>query len=178
MFVSPRAFVFVFSLLVASACTDAGRALEGSLGVVEVIETPPPIALEPTPAVIADAPLVPELIYAEPLPLPPRHVVRVQLEPSGMRSLSEVQSVEVAVEIEGGALGARKIQAVFVSPTGLAWEKQLTWIEGKRGQTQVAHFSLPVAATFISEQQLAGQWQVTTLDEGVEQASANFALEE
>jgi hypothetical protein len=89
-----------------------------------------------------------------------------------------VQSVEVDVDIEGGAFGERTINAVFISPAGFAWEKQLTLIEGKAGQTQQAHFTLPVAATFISDQKLFGGWQVTTLDEGVEQASATFALEE
>jgi hypothetical protein len=121
-------------------------------------------------------PVVPEFIYVDPLPLPVSHVVRAVSSPAGSQSLGVVQSVEVEVEISGGVAGNRHIGAVFVSPQGLVWERQGTIVEGRPGETQLAHFSLPVAATFIEEQQLSGTWQITTLDEGVEQASATFAL--
>jgi hypothetical protein len=177
MFVSHRTFVSLFVVLIATSCSNGGRSLDGSLGVVEVIETPPPIALQPEPLPVAE-PLPPVFIYGEPLPLPARHTVHVRFEPANVRTLDEVQSVEIDVEVEGGAYGERTINAVFVSPAGFAWEKQLTLIDAKPGVMQHAHFTLPVAATFIADQKLAGAWQVTTLDDGVEQASATFALEE
>jgi hypothetical protein len=171
------------ALVLFAGCSDAGRSLDGSLGVVEVIETPPPIALvreivapPMLPSLSVFQPVVPEFVYVEPLPLPVNHVVRAANSPSGAMSLGVVQSVEVEVEIRGGSAGNRHIAAVFVSPQGLVWERQATIVEGKPGETQLAHFSLPVAATFIEEQQLSGTWQITTLDEGVEQASATFAL--
>ncbi|MFZ5440685.1 MAG: hypothetical protein ACOZQL_11805 [Myxococcota bacterium] len=142
-----------------------------------MIETPPPIEVTPTQP-SAPAIIVPVLQYVEPLPLPPRHTVHVSFVPASARRLDELQSVELDVEVEGGAPGTRTLHAVFVSPQGLAWEKQPAVIDARPGVTQRAHFSLPVAATMISDQRLAGSWQVTMLDEGVEQASASFALEE
>ncbi len=107
-----------------------------------------------------------------------RHVVRVSVEPASARSLAEVQSIEIEVDVEGGNLGSRQISAVFVSPLGQVWEKQVAVIDAAAGQTSRAHFSLPVAATFIEDQRLAGTWQLKTLDDGIEHGSANFALEE
>ena len=175
-----RTYLLSLTLVVFTGCIDASLTLDGSLGVVEVIETAPPIELttEPVIALLPLGPQVPELIYLEPIALPAQHVVIATTFPAQSRKLSTVQSVEIDVEIEGGAYGAREISAVFVSPQGLVWERQTTMIEGKRGQTQVAHFSLPVASTFIEDQQLSGTWQITTLDDGVELASATFALEE
>lgn len=169
-----RALLLITIAVFAGACSDAARSFDGSSAVVEVIETPPPIALEPVGEVLF---IAPQPTYVDPLPLPATHAVRVRFEPPTARTLGEVQSVEVSVEIVGGALGTRAIHAVFVSPSGLAWEKQLTLIDAKRGEGQQANFTLPVAATMISEQALSGTWQVTTLDEGVEQASASFTLE-
>jgi hypothetical protein len=163
------------ALVMFAGCADAGRSLQGSLGVVEVIETPPPIAVEPVPLLVA-LPLVPVEINLEPLPLPARHVVLASTVPAGSSRLSLVQSVEVDVEVEGGAYGAREISAVFVSPQGLVWEKQGEVIDGKRGEKQRAHFSLPIASTFIEEQQLFGTWRVNTLDDGVELATTTFAV--
>ncbi len=175
-----RTFLLPLTLVVFTGCVDASRTLDGSMGVVEVIETAPPIELTPE-VVVAPLPVwpqAPELIYLEPIALPARHVVIVTTSPAQARKLSTVQSVELDVEIEGGAYGAREISAMFVSPQGLVWERQATMIEGKRGEPQVAHFSLPVASTFIEDQHLAGTWQITTLDDGAELASATFALEE
>ncbi|MDP2269257.1 MAG: hypothetical protein Q8K32_00925 [Archangium sp.] len=166
--------------MVFTSCVDASHQLDGSSGVVEVIETAPPVDLTPEP-VIAPLPLAllaPELIYLEPIALPARHVVIATTSPAQSRKLGAVQSVEIEVEVEGGAYGAREISAVFVSPQGLVWERQATLIDARRGEKQVAHFSLPVASTFIEDQQLSGTWQITTLDDGAELASATFALEE
>jgi hypothetical protein len=104
--------------------------------------------------------------------------VHVSFEPAHARTLAEVQSIEVDVDVEGGPVGTRVVHAVFISPQGFAWEKQPGTIDAKPGEVQRAHFSLPVASTMITEQRLFGAWQVTTLDEGVEHASAAFALEE
>ncbi len=175
-----RTFLLPFTLVVFTGCVDASHKLDGSWGVVEVIETAPPIALTPDPVIapLPLAPLLPELIYLEPMPLPARHVVIATTSPASSRQLSTVQSVEIEVEIEGGASGAREISAVFVSPQGLVWERQATLIDARRGEKQVARFSLPVASTFIEEQQLSGTWKIITLDDGAELASATFALEE
>jgi hypothetical protein len=89
-----------------------------------------------------------------------------------------VQSVEVDVEVEGGAYGTRHIWAVFVSPQGLVWERQGALIVAKPGEKKLAQFSLPIASTFIEQQHLSGTWKITTFDEGLEEASATFSLEE
>ncbi len=168
---------FLLMLAVLSAgCSEARPTLDGSLSVVEVLETPPPIGLEPTPLNALVQPFA--QVHLEPLPLPTRHVVRASLMPTGARRLDEVQSVEVEIEVEGGALGTRQISAVFVSPLGMVWERQGTLLEALRGEKQLAVFSLPVASTFIADQHLSGTWQIITLDEGAEQTSATFALEE
>jgi hypothetical protein len=171
------------ALVLFAGCSDAGRRLDGSTAVVEVIETPPPIALGTTPLplppvlpLLQAQPLAPQMVYLEPLPPPARHVVRVAT--SATPRLDLVQSVEVEVEVEGGASGTRHISAVFVSPQGLVWERQGALIDAKPGEKQLAHFSLPVASTFIEQQHLSGTWQITTLDEGLEEASATFSLEE
>lgn len=180
MFPHARRKFRALSSLVALAlggCVDQARRLDGSNAVVEVIETPPPVEVTAPPPSGSAVFAGPTLIYVEPLPSPVRHVVSVRLEPA-MTKLDDVQSVEVDVRIEGGVVGDRKIHAVFVSPQGFAWERQAAVITSRAGESATAHFSLPVAATFIADQRLAGTWQITTLDEGVEQASATFALEE
>lgn len=178
MFKPRRSPVIAIALCLFWGCSDTRRAWNDSLGTVEVVEAPPPDALESVPLVplIQNVPL--EQIYLEPPPLPLRHVVQVALFPAGARRLEEVQRVEVTVDVEGGAYGSREVSVVFVSPQGLVWERQATRIEGKQGTTQLATFWLPVASTFIDQQRLSGHWQLNTLDQGVEQASATFALEE
>ena len=175
--VSHRASSLLMLAVVSAGCSEVRQTLDGSLGVVEVLETPAPIALEPTPL---DALLIQPFtqLHFEPLPMPPQHVVRASRMPTGARRLDEVQSVEVEIEVEGGALGTRQISAVFVSPLGLVWERQGTLIEARRGEKQLAVFSLPVASTFITDQHLSGTWQVVTLDEGAELTNTTFALEE
>lgn len=169
------------ALVLFAGCSEAGRRLDGSLAVVEVIETPPPIAVEPTPLplpVLEAQPLGPVLVYLEPLPPPARHLVHVATAPATTVRMDLVQSVEVDVEVEGGVYGTRHISAVFVSPQGLVWERQGAVIDAKPGEKQRAHFSLPIASTFIEQQHLSGTWRITTLDEGLEQTSATFSLEE
>lgn len=171
--------LFISVLVILAGCTDAGRRLDGSLGVVEVIETPPPIPVASHPPqltpLLATPP--PQLFFAEPLPSPVRHVVQARLVPAGARALNEVQSIEVEVEVEGGRRGEREIALVFVSPQGLVWERQQALIETTAGGRTTATFSLPVAATFVEEQKLSGDWQVRSIDEGVEQATSSVTLE-
>lgn len=174
--------LLLLTLVVLTGCADVSRWMDGSLGVVEVLETPPPIAvvIAPPPPPVRDPSIAlvsaPEPVYLQPLPQVTRHTVRAHLEPSGARRLDAVQSIEVEVEIEGGSYGTREISAVFVSPQGLVWERKGMLIDGKPGEAALAHFSLPVAATFIEEQRLSGTWQINTLDEGLEQASASVEL--
>ena len=170
-----RASSLLMLAVVSAGCSEAWQTLDGSLGSVEVLETPPPVALEAAPPNALVQPFVE--IHLEPLP-PTRHVVRASLLPAGARRLDQVQSVEVAIEVEGGALGSRQISAVFVSPLGLVWERQGMILEARRGAKQLAVFWLPVASTFIADQHLSGTWQIITLDEGAEQTTATFALEE
>ncbi len=172
-----KVFFLTLTLVLLAGCADASHTLDGSGGVVEVIETAAPIDLTPAPVVSA-LPLAPELIYLEPIALPARHTVTAVRSPAQSLKLGTVQSVEVEVEIEGGAYGAREISVVFVSPQNLVWERQVAVIEGKRGKKQVVQFSLPVAATFIEDQQLWGIWKIITLDDGAKLGSATFALEE
>ena len=171
-----RASSLLMLAVVSAGCSDVRPKLDGSLSVVEVLETPPAIALDATPLNALVQPFV--QIQLEPLPLPTRHVLRASLLPTGARRLDEVQSVEVEIEVEGGALGTRQISAVFVSPLGLVWERQGTLLEARRGEKQLAVFSLPVASTFIADQRLSGTWKILSLDEGAEQANATFVLEE
>lgn len=181
-----RSLSLAITLVVFAGCNEMTVPSDGSSHVVEVIETPSPSAItqapdthaEARPFLVAQEVTVPELVYYEPLALPATHVVLASTAPASSRRLSAVQSVEIDVEIEGGALGVREISAIFISPQGLVWERQGALIEAKLGEKQLAHFSLPVAATFIEDQQLSGTWQIHTLDEGVEQASATFALED
>lgn len=172
MFTHTTRIVAVVLPLVCLGCVDAGRSLDAPLQpVVRAPEEP-----EPPPLVALPAP--PVLLYAEPLPLPPVHVVRVAMEPVGTKALGLVQRVVVEVDVTGGSPGRRPVQAVFVSPQGLAWEQQATEIEMTAGATVTARFTLPVASTFIEDHHLVGAWQVSTLDEGAERASSGFTLEE
>lgn len=142
---------------------------------VDVVESAPVAPLDnrslPAPSL--------QLVYFDPLPFPPTHAVRTSFVPSTAQTLHTVQAVDVEVVVEGGAYGTRQIAVVFVSPLGLTWERQTALIETQRGSSrQVARFSLPVAATFIEDQQLDGMWRVTTLDENVEKATTTFVLGE
>lgn len=172
MFTTTTRIVALVLWVASLGCVDTGRSIEPPLQPVVRLPdapAPPPVEVLPAP---------PLLQYAEPLPLPPAHVVRVALEPSGAKALGLVQRVVVEVDVTGGATGRRPVQAVFVSPQGLAWEQQSTEIDMSPGATVVARFTLPVAATFIEDHHLAGAWQVTTLDEGAERATSGFTLEE
>lgn len=177
--------------VLASACVQQssidllhGDQLEGTGGAVEVLPAPPVITAQPNDPVVVATPVLtalpaaPELVYFEPLPLPPSHVITAVTAPSSTSHLNEVQSVEVEVEVTGGALGQREISVVFVSPQGLVWQRQAGLIAGKAQGTTSAKFSLPVASTFIEDQQLFGTWKVNSLDEGVELARTTFVLEE
>lgn len=152
-------------------CSDRA-ALETT---VSPVRADPPVT-PVTPPPLAVLPAQPVYQYSEPLPLPPRHVVVVTLVPAGARTLHEVQRVDVDVTIDRGAVGQRRINAAFITPQGLAWETQQATVELATGGSAVAHFSLPVAATFIEDQHLAGAWQVTTLDDGAETAAASFEV--
>ena len=174
--IRPMPTLIAATLLFLSGCSDLATRFGTPAVPVDVIEAAPiaPITEEtPTlPAVLA----TPELIYLEPLPPPPKHVVTATAFPSGTTDLNTVQSMEVEVTVEGGPVGTRAISVIFVSPLGLVWQRQRESIDVHAGEAQVVHFSLPVAATFIEEQQLSGQWQLTTLDGEVEQATTNFTL--
>ena len=143
---------------------------------VDVIETAPiaPITeeLPPLPAVL----VTPQLIYLEPMPPPPKHVVTAIASPAGSAELDTVQNVDVEVTVEGGAIGTRTISVIFVSPLGQVWQRQREVIDMHAGETQRVVFSLPVAATFIEEQRLSGEWRFITLDGEVEQATTTFTL--
>lgn len=164
------------ALLVLSGCSDNALRFQTPVGPVEVIESAPIAAITaeppPLPAVLAG----PELVYLEPLPAPPKHVVTAIASPAGATELNRVQSLEIDVAVEGGAVGRRAISVIFVSPLGLVWQRQRELIDMRAGETKVVQFSLPVAATFIEEQQLFGAWQLITLDGEVEQASTSFTL--
>lgn len=176
---SSRRFWPLVCTFFVSACADWSGRFEGSNAVVEVLETPPPAPIvEPTPEPLTAISAGPTLVYTEPLPMPVRHAVQVVTFPAGATGLDEVQSIEVDVEIEGGVSGDRVISAVFITPQGVAWEKQGTVIAAVAGGRALAHFSLPVASTFIADQRLSGTWRVTTLDQSVEQTGASFTLEE
>ena len=173
-----RSVVLFITGFVATSCGELSQTLDGSLGPVEVIETPPAIAVTAEPELPRAQVAAPQFVDSAQAQVLVRHVVRVSVQPSSAKTLSEVQSFEIDVEVEGGNLGTRQVSAVFVSPLGQVWEKQVAFIDAVAGQTSRAHFSLPVAATFIENQRLAGIWQLRTLDDGIEHGSANFALEE
>ena len=84
MFKPRRSPVIAIALCLFWGCSDTRRAWNDSLGTVEVVEAPPPDALESVPLVplIQNVPL--EQIYLEPPPLPLRHVVQVALFPAGV----------------------------------------------------------------------------------------------
>lgn len=171
-------FAMAWSVLVLGvACADTDRGLTTGLGDVRVLETSAPDHLPSSPGPLGTV-LVPdpELLYAEPAPLPVKHTVRAGLRPTGAPRLRDVQAAEVEVEVSGGALGARELSALFVSPQGLAWERQSKRVSVSAGATVTVRFTLPVANTLIEDQGLAGRWSVTTLDDGVEQASTTFEV--
>lgn len=163
--------------LSALGCVDAGRALTTGLEDVRLIEQsgpdPLPIAPGPLGAVIPPAP---ELLYAEPAPVPPRHLVRAALAPVGAATLRDAQAAEVIVEVSGGAVGAREVSVLFVSPQGLAWERQARRVDLTPGATVTVRFSLPISNTLVEDQGLFGHWSVTTLDEGVELGATSFEV--
>lgn len=175
MFTHTIRWPVIILTLTLSACSEPGRSLE--FAAASDVEVKPPAPLV-APPVLEALPATPVYQYGEPQPLPPRHAVTVTLVPAGARTLHDVQRVEVAVTVDRGAAGRREVSAAFVSPQGLAWETQHTTLELASGGSALAHFSLPVSATFLEDQRLAGVWQVTTLDDGVEAAAASFALEE
>lgn len=164
------------ALLVLSGCSDHANRFQTPAGAVEVIESAPVAAITAEPPVLPAVLVGPELVYLEPLPPPPRHVVTATPFPAGATALNWVQSVEIDVTVEGGSVGTRAISVIFVSPLGLVWQRQRELIDARAGEAQVVHFSLPVASTFIEEQQLSGAWQLITLDGEVEQASTTFTL--
>lgn len=150
-----------------------------------MIETPPPIELAPEPEPVPELPLAPlgearvlepQPVFFAPVPPPARHVITASATPAGAQALDAVQSVELEVEVSGGALGHREISAVFISPQGVVWERQVSIIDARPDEAQRVHFSLPVASTFVEDQRLSGAWQVMTLDDGVELATTTFTL--
>lgn len=146
-----------------------------------MIETPPPIEIEAAPEAQLAAPgepqvIAPEPVFFMPVPPPARHVVTASAAPAGAQALDVVQSMELDVEVSGGALGHREIAVVFISPQGVVWERQVSVIDARADDPQRVHFSLPVASTFIEDQRLSGAWQVMTLDDGVELATTTFTL--
>ncbi len=174
--IRPMPTLIAVTMLFLSGCSDLAVRFVTPGGAVDVIETAPiaPITEDPAPlpAVLA----TPELIYLEPLPPPPKHVVTATAFPAGSAELDTVQNVEVEVAVEGGAVGTRFISVIFVSPLGQVWQRQREVIDMHTGETQRVLFSLPVAATFIEEQRLSGEWQFITLDGEVEQATTTFTL--
>lgn len=171
-------------VLSAVGCADAGRAL--STGLEDVRATAPeraagdlgsalllPVSPGPLGAVVPPAP---ELLYAEPVREPARHLVRTTLSPIGATTLRDVQAAEVEVEVSGGAVGAREVSVLFVSPQGLAWERQARRVDIAPAATATVRFSLPISNTLVEDQALSGRWSVTTLDEGVELAATSFEV--
>lgn len=163
------------AVLLGAACADSGRALSTGLEAVQVRGAPAPAPVSPGPPG-AVLPQAPELLYAEPSPLPVKHALRVGLQPSGALRLHDVQAAEVDVEVSGGAVGAHEVSALFVSPQGLAWERQAQRVTLAPGATATVRFTLPVANTLIEDHALSGRWTVTTLDDGVEQAATTFEV--
>lgn len=174
MFIRTTRWAVIVLTLALLGCSKSGRSLE--LVTASGVEVKPPEHLVTPPPVLEVLPAATVYEYSEPLPLPARHVVAVTLVPADARTLHEVQRVDVDVTVDRGAVGQRQISAAFVSPQGLAWETQQATAELTSGGSAVAHFSLPVAATFIEDQHLAGVWQVTTLDDGAETAAASFEV--
>lgn len=163
--------------LLTAGCVDTARTFAGPPGGVMEVEPQAPTNLVPP-----DPSFLPPLrgfeeVLIEPLPEPARHAVRTRLLPTGATTLAEVQSVELELDVEGGPVGARELGVVFVAPAGFAWERQVQTIERASGDgVTTLRFTLPVAATLITDHGLAGDWHVTTLDEGVEHAAATFTL--
>ncbi|MDP3234981.1 MAG: hypothetical protein Q8N26_19520 [Myxococcales bacterium] len=170
-------FLIPLLILFAWGCVDTARTFDGPVGVMEV-EPQAPTNLEPAePALLLPPPLRFEEVLLEPLPEPTRHAVRARLLPVGATTLAEVQSVELELDVEGGPVGARELGVVFVAPAGFAWERQVQTLARASGDgAKTLRFTLPVAATLITDHGLAGDWHVTTLDEGVEHAAATFTL--
>ncbi len=162
------------ALLLLVSCVETERALEPGLRDVAVVATQPPV-YAPGPQGFA-LPPAPDLVFAEPAPLPVRHAVRVSFVPAGAQRLGEVQAVQVAVAVTGGPRGAREVTVNFVSPPGLAWERQARLLDPSATPGGELVFTLPVAATLIEEQRLFGRWSLTTLDDGAEAAAASFEV--
>ncbi len=166
-------------VLLPWGCVDTARTFAGPPGGVMEVEQQPPTNLVPSDPALLPTPLVRgfEEVLLDPLPEPARHTVRTRLLPVGATTLSEVQSVELELDVEGGPVGARELGVVFVAPAGFAWERQVQTLERASGDgSKTLRFTLPVAATLITDHGLAGDWHVTTLDEGVEHAAATFTL--
>ncbi|MDP1919481.1 MAG: hypothetical protein Q8L14_24735 [Myxococcales bacterium] len=166
-------------VLLAWGCVDTGRIFEGPPGGVMEVEPQAPTNLVPPDPSLLPTPLLRgfEEVLLEPQLEPARHIVRTRLLPLGAATLAEVQSVELELDVEGGPVGARELGVVFVAPAGFAWERQVQTLERASGDgAKTLRFTLPVAATLITDHGLAGDWHVTTLDEGVEHAAATFTL--
>lgn len=175
MFIRSIRWAVILLTLSLFGCWEPARAVELSTTSDVELLPPEPIVAPPPLEVL---PIAPVYQYSEPVPLPARHVVAVTMVPEHARTLHDVQRVELTVTVDRGAVGQRHIAAAFASPQGLAWETQHATVELAAGGTAVVHFSLPVSATFLEDQHLAGAWQVTTLDDGVETAAARFTIDE
>lgn len=167
--------VAALAALTLAACPAAGPGNNSP-----AVEVPPPafVALDTPEPYATVEPLPPQLLYVELPPSPPQHRVSARLVPDGAASLRLVERVEVTVEVSGGPVGNRDVGVVFVSPAGLAWQQQVRRVDAVRGEALTVQFSIPVAATLIEDHALAGRWAVTTLDDGVERAAADFVLPE
>lgn len=171
--------ILLLTIVAFTGCVERPRqvSIELQVPTLEADDVARPVVPDPPPvAFVPPAPAV-EVVYVEPLPSPIRHTVRTRTVPPQATTLGEVQSVEVELELEGGPAGAREVGVVFVAPAGFSWERQVATVDRTAdGAPQTVRFSLPVAATLIADQGLSGTWNLTTLDEGVEQAATTFVL--
>jgi hypothetical protein len=112
-----------------------------------------------------------------PAPVPPPvGVAEATFEPAGAVQLTEVAGVNVQLRVSG-LRGQGMVDAEFLAPGALVYEKRTRVVEAGSGEPRELRFSLPVAGTQIHQQGLAGRWEVRFFLNGQPLTTTPFTLE-
>lgn len=139
------------------------------------IDVEPPQPLTPVEVPVVEQPRVTR--EAEPeRPLPPlTALTSITYLPATARSMGEVLSVTVHVEVHGSQ-GGHEVVANFEAPGGMPYERRAKQIDGTAFDTHQIDFVLPVAGTMIPQAGLSGVWVASLYHDGEKLAVPTFEL--
>jgi hypothetical protein len=155
------------SLICFIAACSRGGAID--------VEPPEPLTPVEVEVPVVEQPRVTR--EAEPeRPLPPlTALTRITYSPESARSMSEVLSVTVHVELHGSQ-GGHEVVANFEAPGGMPYERRAKQIDGTAFDTHQIDFVLPVAGTMIPQAGLSGVWVASLYHDGEKLAVPTFEL--